>query len=76
MSKREALIEAAAQDLVYYQIADGGASLAQALDRLYESVTFEKLSDPETGLYLCGSAYLYELLADELRLGAFVQLEV
>jgi hypothetical protein len=76
MGKAEALIEAVVQDLAAFQMADERISLAEALDRLYESVTFEKLSDPGTGLYLSSSAYVYELLSDELRLGRFVQVEV
>ncbi|MDR1512047.1 MAG: hypothetical protein LBS56_00990 [Propionibacteriaceae bacterium] len=76
MGKPEALIEAVAQDLAAFQMADEGVSLGEALDRLYESVTFDKLSDPETGLYLNGSAYVYELLRDELRVGHFIQVEV
>jgi hypothetical protein len=76
MGKAEALIEAVAQDLAALQMADEGVSLSEALDRLYESVTFDKLSDPETGLYLNSSAYVYELLRDELRVGRFIQVEV
>jgi hypothetical protein len=76
MDKRQALIEAAAQDLVSYRVADEGMAVPDALRELYESVTLEKLSDPETGLYLYGSAYVYELLRDELLHGRFTQNEV
>jgi hypothetical protein len=75
VDKRDALIEAAVQDLVSYRLADEGVSVPEALNGLYQSVTFEKLSDPHTGLYLYSSAYLYELLRDELRQGCFNQNE-
>jgi hypothetical protein len=75
MDRRGALIEAAIQDLVSYRVADEGATVPEALAEVYESATFEKLSDAETGLYLYGSAYLYELLRDELRQGRFIQNE-
>ncbi|MDR1799277.1 MAG: hypothetical protein LBR19_05245 [Bifidobacteriaceae bacterium] len=75
MEKSDALIEATVQDMVVFQMEQAGMELPQALSTVFESVTFDKLSDPETGLYLAGSAYVIELLRDELRLGQFVQLE-
>jgi hypothetical protein len=46
------------------------------MDVVYGSVLFEKLSDPETGLYRESSAYVYGLLVDELKTGKFVQNEI
>lgn len=40
----------------------------QAMEQFYMSEVFEKLNDIETGLYLEGSAYIYEMLKRE-RLG-------
>ena len=41
--------------------------MEQALEKFYMSETFEKLSDVETGLYLDGSTYVYELLKREFQ---------
>jgi len=35
-----------------------------------------KLNDTETGLYLCGSDYVYDLFYDELKNGKIVQQEI
>ena len=40
-------------------------SLPEALDLLYNSQLYNKLSDPETGLYLQSKYYNYELLQQE-----------
>ena len=39
--------------------------MEQAMKKFYMSDTFEKLSDVETGLYLEGVAYVYEMLKRE-----------
>lgn len=65
MSKQEQLMEYIVQDVVAYIMEDTGAGLEEAMYRFYSSKTFEKLHDPETGLYLEGSAFIYELYKDE-----------
>ena len=60
-------IEYTTQDVIEYLIEDNGISMEQAMEQFYMSDTFEKLSDIETGLYLDGSAYVYELLKRELE---------
>jgi hypothetical protein len=76
MSKAEALMEGVTQDVITYLVEDERLELPEALDRLYSSQTYERLPDPETGLYRESSAYLYELLKDELSSGRFAQSEV
>jgi len=66
MSKAEALTEAITQDIVRFLIADKSVELDEAMSILYSSDFFDKLNEEETGLYLEGSAYVYELLKDEL----------
>ena len=42
----------------------------------YESEVFEKLNDPETGLYLESPAYIYDLFRLEKTAGKIVQTEI
>ena len=67
MSKVEALTEAITQEILGYLIIDNNLELDEAMNLLYNSDMFDKLQDTETGLYLEGSAYIYELLKDELK---------
>jgi len=69
MSKADALMEAVTQELVAFLIEDNDMEIDAAMNLLYGSALFDKLQDPETGLYLEGSAYVYELLRDELVRG-------
>ena len=66
MSKAEALIEAVTQDIIGFLIEDNNIELEAAMELFYNSIFYEKIYDVETGLYLEGSAYVYELLKDEL----------
>ncbi len=63
------LKEGVTKDLVGYVMEDYGVSLTSALDTVYESETFKKLSEPQTGLYLQGSKYVYDYLQNELKTG-------
>ena len=65
MSKTDMLIEYIVGDIVSYIIEDKNLKMGEAMAILYNSQIFEKLYDIETGLYLCGSAYVYELLKEE-----------
>lgn len=46
--------------------------MEEAMEVFYLSDTFRKLADTETGLYLEGSAYIYEMLQRELAEGCFL----
>ncbi len=76
MSDREFLIERNIQDVVKYLITERGCPISEAMSAFYQSVTFEKLLDEETGLYLESPAYIYGLYKDEVEHGGFVQTEV
>lgn len=41
-------------------------SLQKAFDIVYNSVVFDKLSDPDTGLYFQSPSYVYSYLQSEL----------
>jgi hypothetical protein len=71
--KQQQLVEYAIQDIIRYQIEDSGLSIEEAMERLYSSKTFSMLQDMDTGLYLTGSAYLYELFKDEINYGRLIQ---
>lgn len=44
-------------------------SMSDALDTLYNSETYEKLSDPRTGLYFKAPSYVYDFLDKEIEYG-------
>jgi len=76
MSKIKALVEGVTHDLIAYLMDDSRISIEQAMESVYNSALFDKLSDPETGLYRESSAYVYTLLKDELEYGRIIQTEV
>lgn len=61
-AQQQEMIEYTIQEVVRYMIEDKGISMEKALEQFYLSEIFEKLTDIETGLYLEGSAYIYELM--------------
>ena len=63
------LVEGITKDVIGYLIEDNGYDLPTALKELYNSETFVKLSDETTGLYIESSAYVYEMLKEELKHG-------
>ena len=63
------LKEGLVADLVNRVMEDYHLDMEKALDVVYSSALFEKLSDPDTGLYKEGPAYVYSFLKDELALG-------
>lgn len=64
-NQQQEMIEYTTQEVIGYLIEDNGTTMEQAMEQFYMSDTFEKLSDVETGIYLDGSAYVYELLKRE-----------
>ena len=61
--------EALAADLAEMIVQDYGVSPSEALDMLYGSDTYAKLSEPATGLYFQGGRYVYSYLKHELATG-------
>jgi hypothetical protein len=76
MSKAEQLIEYIIRDIIEFQLADNKLDVKNAMSKFYNSEVCGKLSDVETGLYLCSSSYVYELFCDELDFGKIVQQEI
>jgi len=69
MSKQDALAEATTQDIIGFIMVDNDIELDAAMNLFYNSMTFDKLHDKETGLYLEGSAYVYEFFKEEMDVG-------
>lgn len=63
--QQQEMIEYTIQEVIRYLIEDNGISMEQAMEKFYMSEVFSKLNDIETGLYLEGSAYIYEILKQE-----------
>ena len=69
MSKADMLIEYIVGDIVGYIMEDNNIKMGEAMAIIYSSRIFENLHDVETGLYLNGSAYVYELFKEEREEG-------
>ncbi len=64
-NQQQEMIELTIQETIRYLIEDNAMTMEQAMEQFYTSETFEQLNDIETGLYLEGSAYIYEMLKRE-----------
>lgn len=77
MSKREQLMEYITQDIVVLLMNDRQLDIDEAMSVFYKSNVFEKLHNEDTGLYLEGSLYVYDLLKNELTHdGVLIQEEI
>lgn len=63
------LIEGITKDIIAYLMQDHNIDMPAAIALFYNSETFEKLSNEATGLYIESSAYVYEILKTEMRMG-------
>lgn len=63
------LKEGLTADLLEYLIVDYNMNIQEALRFIYESDTFSKLCDPDTGLYIQSSKYIYSYLKEEIENG-------
>lgn len=65
------LTNRAVDKMTEYLMQDYNISIEQALDFIYNSDTYQKLNDKETGLYVESPAYIYQLLDREYKTGVF-----
>lgn len=63
-NQQQEMIEYTTQEVIRYLVEEG-LPLEDAFNKVYLSETFEKLNDIETGLYLEGSSYIFEMLKRE-----------
>lgn len=63
------------QEIIGFIVEDRNIEYDVAMDIFYNSVTFERLTDPETGLYLESAAFVYSLFKSEQETGKIVQAE-
>lgn len=66
-NQQQEMIEYTTQEVIRYLIEDKNVAMEQAMEQFYMSKVFEQLNDIETGLYLEGSTYIYEMLKRELE---------
>lgn len=76
MTKQEQLTEYTIQEIIEYIVQDFGIAYDQAMQIFYNSQTFDKLMDIETGLYLESSAYVYGIFQSERNFGSLIQSEI
>lgn len=67
--KAQYLIEGITKDIATYLMEENDMDLSAAISLFHNSETFEKLSNEETELYIESSAYVYEILKTELKMG-------
>ena len=70
LSENETQAIEMAADLAELLAKDYGMSITEALDALYNSDTYAKLNDPDTGLYFQSSQYVYSFLKTEIETGS------
>ena len=63
---RQFLIECLCEDLVPMVMEEYGLTDMEAINLLYQSNTFAKIEDPQTGLYYQGAVYVFEYLKEEI----------
>ena len=66
------MIEELVKDLVLKLMEEQKMSMNEALDAVYNSDTYAKVLDLETGLFSQSTAYVYSILQRELKEGKIV----
>lgn len=69
MTDFDYMIEGMTRDLTIMLMERRNMSLSDALDTLYNSETYEKLSDQRSGLYFQAPGYVYDFLDKEIEYG-------
>lgn len=67
LEKLSFLVECITQDIIVYLMEDENIARTEAMDMVYNSKTYDRLCDLETHLYYESSAYVYEMLKEELN---------
>lgn len=72
MSRESFMIEELVTGLVLRLIKEQKMSMSEALEAVYNSDTYGKILDLETGLFSQSTAYVYAILQRELKEGKIV----
>lgn len=60
------LIECLCEELIPMLMEEYGLTDMEAIKLLYQSNTFAKIEEPQTGLYYQGAVYVFEYLKEEI----------
>lgn len=60
------IINSNVEQIAFYLQEDYELSVIEALDKIYNSKIYEKLQNPQTGLYLQSPDYIYDYLKAEI----------
>ena len=63
---KQCLIECLCEDLGPMLMEEYGLTYMEAINMLYQSNTFTKIEDSQTGLYYQGAVYVFEHLKEEI----------
>ena len=63
------LVDRTIDEMTTFLIQDYKLEIDQAIDFIYNSETYQKLTTPQTGLYAQSPAYIYQLLENEYKTG-------
>ncbi len=66
MSDFQYMVECTTRDVISLLIELNGMQMAEALDKMYNSRTYENLHKEDTGLYIQSPEYVYEELMHEI----------
>jgi hypothetical protein len=69
MTDFDYMLEGMTRDLTVLLMERRNMPMTDALDTLYNSETYEKLSDPRSGLYFQSPGYVYDFLDKEIEYG-------
>ena len=69
MTDFDYMLEGMTRDLAVMLMERRKMPVTDALDTLYNSETYEKLSDPRSGLYFQAPGYVYDFLDKEIEYG-------
>lgn len=69
MTDFDYMLEGMTRDLTVMLMERRKMPMTDALDTLYNSETYEKLSDPRSGLYFQAPGYVYDFLDKEIEYG-------
>jgi len=72
MSRESFMIEELVKDLILKLMEEQKMSMNEALEAVYNSDTYAKVLDLETGLFSQSTVYVYSILQRELREGKIV----